>query len=203
MADTALFTTAEARAFDKGQLADGEDYQDATITAAEVEIREFFSRTCRCDFFPTTHTDEYHSGDGTSRIALTWPMVTSVTAVSTRADTTWTALSAGELADIYVDPDNDDEIVWESGWWTRGVRNIKVTYVAGHTAVPKLVKDAALRIAVSTLPTSALSMAANTFDENGMAISFNLGDGYNDNWHPIPEVRRAIRLYSRRLIGAA
>ena len=39
-ADTALFSTAEARAFDKAQLTNSTTYPDATITAKEVEIRD-------------------------------------------------------------------------------------------------------------------------------------------------------------------
>jgi hypothetical protein len=76
------------------------------------------------------------------------------------------------------------------------VHNVKVTYVAGHTSVPDAVHIAALMVAVTEMPTSNVGLGANSYSENGTEYSFNLGDGYGGNWHRIPEVRRAVRLYS-------
>lgn len=201
--ETALFTTAEARAFSGAKLISETDYPTAAITAAELEIRELFGEVMACDFFPTTHTDEYRNGDGSSVLTVEWPLVTSVTAASLRSDTTWTALTAGELATLYVDPDRTRNIVWETNVWTAGTRNVKITYVAGYTAVPKVIKDAALQVLVTSLPLSNRSRYADSYSADGMAVSFNLGDGFRDNWHAIPEVRRAMRLYSERLPGLA
>lgn len=201
MPETALFTTAEARAYAGSKLASETDYPTVAITAAEIEIRELFVEVTACDFFPTTHSDEYHSGDGSSILTVNWPLVTSVTAASLRSDTTWTALTAGELADLYVDPDRTRSIVWETNVWTDGTRNVKVTYVAGYTSVPKVIKDAALQVLVTSLPLSNRSRYADSYSADGVSVSFNLGDGFRDNWHAIPEVRRALRLYSERLPG--
>jgi len=204
--ETALFTTAEARAFKHAGtavLANETTYPTATITAKELEIREFFLRTCAVDFFPTTHTDEYHSGDGSQYLALSWPRVTSVAAASTRSDATWTALTVAELADIHIDPDREGYLYREGSYWPSGVRNIKVTYAAGYTAVPKPVKDAALWICVTELAGTNISPAAESYDGGGESYSFAMGDGYNDSWHRLPVVRRAIRMYSHRIPGIA
>lgn len=40
----ALFSVAEARAFDKAQLADAVAYPDLDITTKEAEIREWLAR---------------------------------------------------------------------------------------------------------------------------------------------------------------
>ena len=96
----ALFSVAEARAFDKAQLASTTDYPNASIIAKEVEIRAFLARVCGVDFIATTHTDEYHDGDWSHTLMLDWPLVTAVTAVSYREDATWTAFTADELADL-------------------------------------------------------------------------------------------------------
>lgn len=198
---TPLFTVAEARAFDKLQLASATTYPAATIIAKEAEIREFLSRVCGVDFIPTTHTDEYHDGDGTGTLMLDWPKVTSITAASTRSDTTWTDLDATELGQLQV---SDTGIVyWDGSYWPRGTRNLKFTYAAGYTAVPTAVKRAALLIAVTELPTSNVSFSAESYEGGGMNVSFAEGDGYNGAWSRIAEVRRAIRLYSRRLPGVA
>lgn len=206
MGDTALFTTAEARAFKHAGtavLSSSVTYPDATITAKELEIGEFFTRVCGVDFYPTTHTDEYRNGDGSQYLLLAWPRITSVTGASTRSDSTWTALSADELTDVHIDPDHDTTLYREGSYWPSGIRNIKVTYVAGYTSVPDVIKRAALWIAVTELAGTNISPAAESYDGGSESYSWGVGDGYGDAWHRIPEVRKAIRLYSHRIPGIA
>jgi hypothetical protein len=196
-----LFTVAEARAFDKGQL-DDETYTAAAISAKEAEVREFLSRVCGVDFITTTHTDEYHDGDWSHTLMLDWPLVSAVSAVSYREDATWTAFTADELADLQV---SDSGLLYrEDAVWPNGVRNLKVTYTAGHATVPSEIKRAALLVTVTELPTSNVPWSAESYEAGGMDVSFAAGDGYADNaWHRIAEVRRAIRLYSMRVPGVA
>lgn len=196
-----LFTVAEARAYDKLQLAAAEDFSDAAIIAHEELIREFLTGICGVDFLPTAHADEYHSGDGGQWLVLDWPLVTSVTSIGIRSDSTWTDLTSEELEDVHIDEASRKALYRESGAWPSGVRNIKVTYTAGYAAVPKEIKDAALKIAVSELPPSNVPFAASSWDGAGVGVSFMLGDGYGDRWHRIPEVQRAYRRYSRRSPG--
>jgi hypothetical protein len=199
---TGLFTVAEARAFDKAQLADTA-YSDAAITAKEAEIREWFTKVCGVAFLPTTATDELHDGDSTNTLLLDWPRPITVSAISIDG----TALTATELlttdysAGLAVYPTG--KLVRRSGVFTRGEQNVLVTYSHGHATVPALIKDAALRIAVVEIPTSSLGMSTDAYDSDGQTINFALGDGFNDNWSRIPEVRRAIRMYNERLPGIA
>ena len=59
----ALFTVAQARAFDKGQLANGATFPDAVIAAEEAAIRAKFERIIGIALSPTVGT-EYHDADG-------------------------------------------------------------------------------------------------------------------------------------------
>lgn len=199
----ALFTVAEARAFDKLQLASVTNYPAATIIAKEAEIREFLIRACGVDFFPTTHADEYHNGDQRGEMLLDWPLVTEVTASSTRSGTTWTPLTADNLAQIQVDPKGTGEICWEYGSWPRGRSGVKVTYTAGYDAVPALIKAAALSLCVNELPASNVPWEADGYDAGGTSYSWTRGDGFNGNWSSLPIVQRAIRMYDHSLPGIA
>ena len=198
-APTALFTVAEARAFDKAQLASVVDYPDAAIIAKEAEIREFLAQVCSVDFIPTVHTDEYQDGLGSSSVLLDWPLPTAIAAAYTRSSTTWTALTADELAALQLY--DSGEVYWDCGYWPCGRNNVKLTYTAGHATVPDLVKRAALRIATLEMPTSNVSFAAESYDGGGMSVSFANGDGFNGHWHRDPDVMKAIRMYDRSLPG--
>lgn len=200
---TALFTVAEARAWDKAQLASDTTYPDATIIAAEAEIRERLTEWCDVDFIPTTHTDEYHSGDGSHFLDLDRPRITSVTAASTRSGTTWTALSADELADLYPATETGSMLYREISGWPNGVRNIKITYVAGFTAVPDMVHTAALDMAIEKLCVSNVPHMADGYDAGGTSYSWSRADGYNGNWSSLPSVMAAIRAYDYSIGGAA
>ena len=199
----ALFTIAEARAFDKAQLASETDYPDATISEKETEIHEFLAKACGVWFCPVTTTDEYHSGDGSLLLQLDWPRITSVTAVSIRTDDTWTALTADELADVIPLTEVGDMLYREHSWWPWGVRNVRVTYVAGYSAVPELIKRAALRICVAELPSTNVPFSDDSYDAGGMNISFAQGDGFGGRWHRDADVMKAIRMFSHALPGIA
>ena len=203
-ADTVLFSIAEARAFDKAQLASESDFPDATITAKEVEIREWLERVCGVNFVRTTYTAEVYDSDGSDYLILKWPKVYSVTAISVDG----TAFSAGNLSTtdysdgLAIDSDRG-MLTRRSGTFDAGWSNVAVTYVAGYEYVPDLVHRAALMIAVTELPTSNIPYAADESDAGGMSVSFGRGDGFNGNWHRIPDVVKAIRAYSMKLPGVA
>ena len=198
-----LFTVAEARAFDKGQLALTTDYTDAEIVAKEAEIRALLSNrnVCGVDFLPTTHADEYQDGYGNSSIMLDWPLPTSITAAAIRSGTTWTPLTADELAMLQLD--DTGEVYWDCGYWPHGRRNVKVTYVAGYPVVPDEIKRAALVLAVNELPTSNAPYQADSYDAGGTSYSWQKGDGFNDVWSEYPDVMRAVRMHKKTLPGIA
>jgi hypothetical protein len=202
-AATALFTVAEARAFDDAQLATVADFPSATIIAKEAEIREWFGRIFGVDFITTAHTDEYHDGDGDSVLLLDWPRVQSVTAASYRVPgaTTWTALTATELGLCQFD--RLGRLVWECGCWPDGMRTAKVSYTAGHATVPARIKRAALQLCVEELVSSNVPYDATSFDAGGGSYSIARADGYADQWLRTPDGMAAYRAYSMKLPGIA
>jgi hypothetical protein len=204
MADpTALFSTAEARAWDKLQLQDTDDYPDATIIAKEAEIRDWFGRIFGVDFVPTTHTAEVHDGDGSNYLILNWPRIQSVSAISidgvalTAAELSTTDYSAG----LAIDP-VQPIITRRSGTFTAGFSNVAVTYVAGYATVPERVKRAGLQLCVDELRASNLPSNAAGLDSEGLSIQFR-ADGFRDRWFNSDEGQAAYVAYSMRLPGIA
>lgn len=165
-----LFSLAEARAFDKGQLSNTVLYSDATVTLKEAAIRARFERIIGTAFLPTTHT-EYYDGDGTSTLYLAhhnpWleptprpATLTSVTVIAT--DDTETAFTASELSDVVKYP---DKLVRRSGVFASGHRNIKVVYVTGYVTCPADIKAAALQACAQELvPTNIPSSVIDGAD---------------------------------------
>jgi len=147
---SALFTEAEARAYDKAQLSNPVTFTSTAITTAEAAIRAKFERIIGVALVTTTST-EYYDGDGTSELYLNHHMpfvaatpspvtLTSVTVIST--DDTETAFTAAELSDVVKYP---HKLVRRSGVFTSGVRNIKVVYSHGYSTCPADIKNAALQ----------------------------------------------------------
>ena len=200
-ASDVLFTVAEARAFSDAKLASETDYPNAAILAKEEEIRAFLTKVCSVDFLPTTHTDEYQDGLGGSSLLLDWPLVSAVTAASTRSGTTWTALTVGELAELQVF--DTGELYWDGGYWPSGRRNVKVTYTAAYSAVPDAIKRAALRMVTLELPTTNIPFSAESYEGGGMNVNFANGDGFGGRWHRDADVMKAIRLFDHSLPGVA
>ena len=201
---TGLFTTAEARAFDKGQLDNETTYPTVTITAKHDEIKEWFDRVLGVNCYRTTHTAEIHDGDGSNYLLLNWPMVSSVTAISVDG----TAFTAGELSTTDYDAglaiDEERGIIRRrSGTFTAGWDNVSITYVAGYSAVPALIKRAALEILVTELPATNVPFGAESYDAGGMSIPFARGDGWQGNYSSLPDVAKALRLYSYKNPGIA
>lgn len=174
MADTVIFSAAEARAFDKKQLANAQTYPDATIVAQEVAIRARFERIIGVRLIAAANT-EYYDGDGTATLYLrqhnpfaeATPRSVTLTSVTTIAtDDTETALTAPELTNVVKYP---DKLVRRSGYFTAGSRNIKVVYTTGYVTVPVDIKTAALWACVqelipTSLPSSVIDGADGTIN---------------------------------------
>lgn len=198
-ATTGLFTVAEARAFNTGELKSASDYTNAEILAKEIEVRSLFTNACKVDFVPTQHADEYHDGYGSQSILLDWPRVIAITSASNRIGTAWTALTADELAALQSSVPG--EVQWNDGYWPVGVGSVKVTYTAGYPDVPPLIKRAALEVAVNELPPSNVPWQADGYDAGGTSYSWTRGDGYAGAWSGLPNVMLALRLYDHSGIG--
>jgi hypothetical protein len=197
----ALFTVAEARAFDRQQLANTTTYPDAAITAGEARIREDFTRICGVAFEPTTTTVVLDGARGP--LLLPYPLVTAVTAVEERASgsASWTALGTVGTDYLYGDA---GVLTYEVGTFPRGTRNVRVTFTHGYAAVPGPIKRAALLVLIDQLVPSNLDPRA-TAQVNELG-SFRLAVaggriGGERNWYGIPEVDRVLNTYRFTGVG--
>lgn len=139
MADAQYFTVAEARAL--APLQDMGKYPDADIDAMRVAVEEALEHACGVAFVPrvTTPITEILDGDGTDEIVLKdWarPITISAATVST------IALTSDQLAALVLSADGT---IYSPALWTRGRRNVSITYTHGWPAVPGRVKRAAIR----------------------------------------------------------
>jgi len=191
----ALFTVAEARAFDQGQLVSVTNFPDVAIQQAATDAKEFLEDVCHVNFEPTVHTD-YINGDGSDWMFLSWPKVTSVTSITVDG----AALTSEEIDtddfDLGLAIDADLGILTRRcGYFAKGWRNIVVVYEAGWAAVPAIIKRAALWVALGNLVSTNTPYDADSFTAGDASYSFSRADGYNGNWHKNPEVAKAIRMY--------
>ena len=188
-----LFTVAEARNFDKRQLANVTNYPDLTISGAEADIREEFERICCVAFQPTTETVVLDGRYGT--LALPRGRVTAVTAVEERArgGATWAAL--GTIGTDYVYDAAAGLLTYEGGVYPTGSGNVRVTYTHGYATVPGAVKRAALIVLVDRLVASDISNRAlyqtNDFGGvTGLAVA-----GRRGSYYGLPEVDAVLARY--------
>jgi hypothetical protein len=200
MADpTAIFTTAELRAFDKGQLGNVVTYSDAALTSIEAEVREQFGEICGVQFIPKTETDYYTDASGTQTIYLPFAKLISVSAaviydydgvaVSETLDATDLTRRAGGL------------------WSPRGERNVKLTFKHGYTAVPYAIKRAAMTIATYKLIPSDIYDRTTAMSDGTMTFSLatagrRMGNGAVQ-WFGIPAVDTVLEQYDQTLPGIA
>lgn len=199
----AMFTTAEARAFDKAQLASATDYPDLTITTKEAELREWFCQIFGVDFIPTSHTDTL-DGDGSDFLLLRWPLITEVTAISidgVAVDAAYlnpTDYGSGLAIDAYKGIITSRGLTFTAGW-----SNVEVTYTAGHATVPARIKRAALQMALAELVPSNMPVEADGYDIGATSVNFGRADGWRENWFQSPDGQAAFRAYSMKMPGIA
>jgi hypothetical protein len=189
-----LFTVAEARDFDKRQLANAATYPDEAIEEGEARIAEDFARICCVAFAPTTVTAAILDAARGDTLWLP-PRTTAVTAAAYRAvgGTEWTALTADEL--LTLEYDAAGFVRWPGHAWPAGAGVVRATYTHGYATVPGPVKRAALLVLVDQLVPSNLDPRA-TAQVNELG-SFRLSVaggrlGGQRNWYGIPEVDRVL-----------
>lgn len=187
-----LFSVAEARAYDKGQLSSPAMYADAVIAAKETAVRAKFEREIGVALQPTANT-EYYDGDGTDTLCLRhhnpWAeptprpvTLTSITLITGGAET---AFTAAELSDVAKYP---NKLVRRSGVFPAGLQNIKVVYTAGYTAAPDDIKLAALQALLlpppeGLVPSSVTSYAVGGNDEPGAINWARIKDPDRGRWY--------------------
>jgi hypothetical protein len=195
---TTLFTVAEARAFDKAQLASATTYTDAAILAAESRIREDFYAICAVQFVPTSKT-EWQDGDGSNSLILREQEVQSVESCLIY-DSTMTlseTLDAAALADLAVEE-------WGSvtrrshGYFLRGHKNVCITYTHGYATTPAAIKYAALRLLVWQLVPNNVDQRMTALTADGHTWSMAVA-GRTNQWYGLPEVDSALQRYNHTM----
>jgi hypothetical protein len=196
-----LFAVADARTFDKGQLADPVLYPDAAITAAEARIRARFEAILGYYLEPTTVTVQC---DGTGLASITLPdvYVTAVSAASmdgVALDPTTDLNPADYTLGLAIDPTGI--LTRRSGGWTQGVGNVSISYTCGLAAAPADIVRAALLVAIEEMPQSNLQPQAISYTDSGASYQL-LTPGLNKNaWYRTPEVNEVLVEHRNALQG--
>lgn len=139
----------------------------------------------------TSHTDEYHSGNGwQSELILNHrPITTTDTMVVEQDDV--------EVSSALYTQDLEAGIVYlDDGYWTNGNRNYKVTYSSGYTSIPDdLVMAATAQVIFeyrqSNPGGNRLGIGANA-DASGGSTPY-----YEYNW--LPMVKAIMAEYRRKV----
>lgn len=200
-----LFTIAEARAFDRAQLASEATYTAAAITAARQRITDWFESILGVSAFPR-YRKVILDGDGGDTIMVPDGRVTAIRAAAIRASggTTWTALTVAELADLFIDPDTGQVIRESLGLWTAGRRNIRIAYEHGHEQVPEPLKYAALKVLTNQIVPSNLSDRA--IQESGQFGTIQLATpnpAVRARWFGLPIVDSILAEFCERVPAIA
>jgi len=196
-----LFTLAEGRVSDDFPTL---KYTAADLVLARYEVEVECERICDRAFFPQ-YARVVLDGTGSNVLLLRHPLqdrtpgdvrtIRSVT-MATRADGTFTAFTASELAAVQCTEDGRLVRV-DGGAWTEGLKNVVVEYEYGWDAPPADLKRAALLRLRSRLnwnksgvPERVLSYTVdgNSY-RNDIAGTYKVG---------IPDVDGPYSGYSRR-----
>lgn len=201
---SALFTVAEARAFRQGELVDGSLYPTATIEAVEVGIHDWFYRNLGVRFAPYTETDVYRDGTGTRELWVLQHRLLSVTActIYDSDGTVSETFDADDLADLAVY--GEGKILRrQNGTFLAGDRNIKLTFTHGYSAVPYMVKKAALVLLHKELINTDVPNTITQMSDGTMHYSFSVAGRGRTEWNGIPEVDTVFRTYNENIGGVA
>ena len=178
-----LFTLAEARQAENRALMSEANYPNDAMLRARDVIVEDFEDILGFDL-GTRYQREVLDGSGRARLFLEHREPSALRAVSIRSGTTWSSLSAGELAAIQL---SGSAIVNEWRAWPLGVANIRVSYEAGRSPLPRSLTRAALILLKDRmLPSNLSRKAVQQVDELG---TFKLATpGERGSHFGIPEV---------------
>lgn len=195
-----LFTLAEARAFDKRQLADPTKFPDEVLAATRSRILDEFERICRTAFVPRFRLLQL-DGDGSRGVQVWDTRVTRVryAAMRYRGQDSYTPLTSDDLGDLFISPGGT--VSWDSrGWWWPGSNNILIGYEYGYNQPPPGIRRAALILAVSQLVTTNISERTMSFsDPNGQTFRYAT-PGVGRSYFGLPQVDAELERYADPLI---
>lgn len=204
-----LFTVAEARAFDKLQLASAGEYGDEAIEEARERITDQFQRICGIAFVPRYRYSTIAGEDW-----YTWSLpdqpIIAIRAVGTRAPgaSTYVAYTPDQLAALESD--------LATGIVTRGSMyygtslyselrlpslTLRVGYEYGYAEPPPAIKRAALIVAANQLVTSNISERTMSFsDQNGQTFRYAT-PGIGRSYFGLPQVDAVLAQYRETQAG--
>lgn len=140
--DNALVSVDQAQAF----LNDTTDANTVIITFWINAASRFCNEQTRRLLKSRTLT-EYYSGDGTKTLFTRQYPITTLTSVHDDLDRSYGSDTALDTDDLALLPqDVAYKIVYDGGIFNRGIKNLKVVYVAGYTTVPYDLQEACLEI---------------------------------------------------------
>ena len=193
------FTVAEARSTDVS--IDGR-YSAGAIIAARQDVEDEFESICGVAFVPRWSRVRL-SGDGTGRLVLPDPMPRALRSIWVyNSSTTYTALTAGELAACHLDP-SGTIYRRDGGVFADGALNVVAEYEHGYAAPPAEIKRYAIKRLRQTLSesTSAVPARATSFQVADAGVfrlatagRYRTGD---------PDIDGALARYSLRTPGIA
>lgn len=200
-----LFTVAEARTFDKGQLANASKYPDAAIEQARERIGARFERIAAVSFIPRYKVVTLDEHDRTT-LPLPDLRILRVRSVEwrSRGATTWQAYDAGQLADVQADV-RTGVLRREMSFftWTGAYQNVRVGYEYGYAQPPEPIREAALWALLGTLiPTDLGDRSTSVSNEAGTFRLATPGYGRN-SWYGLPRVDALLTDYreAQDLVG--
>lgn len=125
MAD--LITLAELKPYLK--IDASETAFDTLLTSMISEISKLIQNLIGCDLIQDTYSGIKVNGSGYSVLDLpNWP----ITAVSSITED---GVTLAEGTDFEIDP-SGDYLIRLDGKWSKGIKNITVSYTAGHSDTP-------------------------------------------------------------------
>lgn len=185
-----LFTLGDVRTYDAGELADPSAYPDELIRRWRDAISDTFESITR-HAWGDRFRREIHDGDGSAEILTRSDDLVTLRAAATRIGSTWTALTSDQLAAVQIYPEG--ALLWESGSWPNGRRNVRLDLDVGRR-IPFDLRTAALRVLRYFLTTTDIpDRAIMQVSDKG---TFQLAvAGRRNQWFGIPDVDAILARY--------
>ena len=190
-----LYTIAQARAFDKKQLASAATYPSADLAAARARLLDQFEEICGTAFVPR-YKRIVLDADRSASLLLPDLRVSKLREVSLRVvgATDFTPLTADEFADVEVSPTGlirREALGFFDGLFTRAQlgeyqllntrrQNVRVAYEYGWPAPPDAIRRAALTVLLAqTVPTNIDQRVTSVTDSIGSTAYATAGRQIN------------------------
>jgi len=205
-----IFSIAEARAFDRGQLANAATYPDSDIAAARLLITDAFQDICTTAFVPRygesfiRHDGGFSAGDyggwyqwspvDRPEILMPYPFIRALreVAVSYWAQD-WVVQDLTAMGPVEL---TDEGLI--RGIFPHGF--LRIRYEHGMDKVPAAIHKAALQVLLLEMIPDNLPERASSYELNGNVYRISMPDGVR-KWYGIPTVDSVLSRYAFVNIG--